>query len=150
MRSIDRWLGLYAESHRNPTNKQIHWLCVPVIVWSVVALLYAIPAPITGLWAWIAGLLAFGYYLALSPRLAVGLSLGMILFAALAHFGVQRLGQSGLAILAGVLFVAAWIGQFIGHEIEGKKPSFFTDLAFLLIGPAWLMAFVYRRLRLSY
>ena len=43
------------------------------------------------------------------------------------------------------VFVGAWIGQFIGHKIEGKKPSFFKDVQFLLIGPAWLMAFIYRR-----
>ena len=43
-----------------------------------------------------------------------------------------------------MVFVLAWIGQFIGHLIEGKRPSFFKDLQFLLIGPAWLMAFVYR------
>jgi uncharacterized membrane protein YGL010W len=43
------------------------------------------------------------------------------------------------------LFVVAWIGQFIGHKIEGKKPSFFKDVQFLLIGPAWLLSKVYRK-----
>jgi uncharacterized membrane protein YGL010W len=49
-----------------------------------------------------------------------------------------------------VIFVAAWIGQFIGHAIEGKRPSFFKDLQFLLIGPLWLLAAAYRRLGLRY
>lgn len=145
MRSIDRWLGLYAESHRNSTNKRIHWICVPLIVWTVVALIYAIPAPYAGLWAWIGALAACAYYVMLSPRLALGLAaalLGLLLFTALL---MQQIGPINLTITAAAVFVLAWIGQFIGHEIEGKKPSFFTDLAFLLIGPAWLMSFVYRK-----
>ena len=55
------------------------------------------------------------------------------------------LWQSCLAI-----FVVAWIGQFIGHAIEGRRPSFFKDLQFLLIGPIWLLAFVYRSIGLRY
>jgi uncharacterized membrane protein YGL010W len=43
------------------------------------------------------------------------------------------------------LFAAAWVGQFKGHQIEGKKPSFLKDLQFLLVGPAWLLHFVYRK-----
>jgi uncharacterized membrane protein YGL010W len=52
--------------------------------------------------------------------------------------------------IAGALFVFAWVFQFAGHEVEGKKPSFFKDLQFLLIGPAWLMHFLFRRLGIPY
>ena len=48
------------------------------------------------------------------------------------------------------LFVVGWIIQFVGHKIEGQKPSFFEDLQFLLIGPLWLLSDVYRRLGISY
>jgi uncharacterized membrane protein YGL010W len=48
------------------------------------------------------------------------------------------------------IFVVAWIGQFIGHHIEGKRPSFFKDVQFLMIGPLWLMAAAYRRAGLRY
>jgi uncharacterized membrane protein YGL010W len=48
------------------------------------------------------------------------------------------------------VFVVAWIGQFIGHKIEGKKPSFFDDVRFLLIGPLFVLSFLYRRLKISY
>jgi uncharacterized membrane protein YGL010W len=48
------------------------------------------------------------------------------------------------------VFVLAWIGQFIGHKIEGKKPSFFDDLRYLLIGPLFVLAVLYRRLRIAY
>jgi uncharacterized membrane protein YGL010W len=48
------------------------------------------------------------------------------------------------------IFVVAWIGQFIGHKIEGKKPSFFDDLRFLLIGPLFVLGFLYRRFHVAY
>ena len=44
------------------------------------------------------------------------------------------------------VFVVAWIAQFVGHKIEGRKPSFLTDLTYLLIGPAWVLAKLYRKL----
>ena len=44
----------------------------------------------------------------------------------------------GIGFYIGI-FVVAWIGQFYGHKVEGKKPSFFKDLQFLLIGPVWCM-----------
>jgi uncharacterized membrane protein YGL010W len=48
------------------------------------------------------------------------------------------------------IFAVAWIGQFIGHAIEGKRPSFLEDLQFLLIGPLWLLAAAYRKIGVSY
>jgi uncharacterized membrane protein YGL010W len=61
----------------------------------------------------------------------------------------RTLGPAQLLWLAAGVFVAAWIAQFVGHHIEGKRPSFFTDLAYLLIGPAWIVAKVMRRLGFS-
>ena len=58
---------------------------------------------------------------------------------------VQRHAPLPLWIICAVLFALAWLGQFIGHAIEGRRPSFFKDLPFLLIGPLWLLADVYRR-----
>ena len=49
-----------------------------------------------------------------------------------------------------VAFVILWIMQFVGHHIEGKKPSFFKDIQFLLIGPAWVIGFIYDRLGIDY
>ena len=54
-----------------------------------------------------------------------------------------------LLIIYIVAFVLAWIAQFIGHEIEGKKPKFIEDIQFLLIGPAWLLSFIYKKLNIS-
>lgn len=150
MRAVDAWLNEYGESHRNATNKLIHWICVPAIVWSVVALIWSIPSPADWLnWAVVTAVAAQLYYIRLSPKLSVGIGAFLLICLGLCLLVEQQLSWP-LWQVALAVFVVAWIGQFIGHRIEGKKPSFFKDLVFLMIGPAWLMAFVYRRLGLSY
>ncbi len=152
MRSAAEWLEDYGTSHRNPTNKLLHWICVPVIVWCVIGLLWSLPFPHALAaaravnWASLAVLAALLYYALLSVPLALGTApvlLGML-------WSVDQLGSSRLTVplwsVCAALFVLAWIGQFIGHALEGKRPSFFKDVQFLLIGPLWLLADFYRRL----
>lgn len=156
MQSVESLLSEYGESHRNAWNKLIHWICVPAIVWTVVALLWSIPFPaalqndvVPVNWATIALILAQIYYFRLSLRLGTGLLLYNILMLWLTAL-VEAASPWPLWQVALAVFIIAWIGQFIGHIIEGKRPSFFKDVQFLLIGPAWLMAFVYRALGISY
>jgi uncharacterized membrane protein YGL010W len=139
-RTIDALFDRYASHHRNPTNKLIHWICVPAITWTVLALLWALH-PLAALA--FAGA-SLGYYLKLSPPLALGMLAVSSTMLAVCTV-VPNLAYTALAI-----FVVAWIGQFIGHKIEGSKPSFFEDLHFLLIGPVWLLSFVYRKLGIRY
>lgn len=147
MRRIEALLEEYGESHQNPTNKAVHWVCVPVIVWCVMGFLYALPAPgLLGGFGWlgVVSVLALIYYVALSRTLAVG----MVIYLALGWAIISGVAGAGLSVwqVSTVVFVLAWGGQFWGHKVEGKKPSFFKDVQFLLIGPAWLLSFVYRRL----
>jgi uncharacterized membrane protein YGL010W len=150
VRPIDALLDEYGESHRNPLNKAIHWVCVPVIVWTVVALIWSIPFPwrmgqgiVPFNWAVLALVAVQVYYFRLSRRLGLGLmlyNLAMLWLTAV----VEANSPWPLWQVAVIVFVLAWIGQFIGHLVEGKRPSFFKDVQFLLIGPAWLLAFLYR------
>ena len=156
MKQLQALLDEYGESHQNATNKTIHWVCVPVIVWTVVALLWSLPfpfdaslGPVPVNWATVTLLLAQVYYFRLSLTLGLGLLVYNVVMIALAVW-VEANSPWPMWQVAAVLFVLAWIGQFIGHRIEGKKPSFFKDLQFLLIGPAWLMSFVYRAAGLRY
>lgn len=152
MRSISTWLNEYGESHQNATNKLIHWICVPLIMFSIVGLIGQIPfpfhAPAWLNWATISILFVLLFYL----RLSFPIFLGFVLIAYLLLWGNYVLDQrtEHTALILVVVFVLAWIGQFIGHKIEGKKPSFFKDLQFLLIGPAWLLSFIYRSLGIKY
>jgi uncharacterized membrane protein YGL010W len=150
MRTIQEWLNEYGESHQNSTNKTIHWICVPLIFFSIVGLLYSIKLPF--FWnkhqlnvAMIITAIAILYYTKLSPSLAIGMFVYCAVCLLLAHF-VEKIGLIPLWQLSIILFVLAWIGQFYGHKVEGKKPSFLKDIQFLLIGPAWLMSFIYKKL----
>jgi uncharacterized membrane protein YGL010W len=149
MRTIENWLSEYGESHQNPTNKLVHWVCVPVIFFCVVGLLYGVKlginlTPTLQLnLAMVVLLATLFYYVRLSPTLAIG----MALFAGVCLVICQMIEASGVPLwqVCLTLFVLAWIGQFWGHKIEGKKPSFLKDVQFLMIGPAWLMSFIYKR-----
>ncbi|MEM8786714.1 MAG: Mpo1-like protein [Pseudomonadota bacterium] len=154
-RLIDRMLAEYGESHQDETNKAVHWVCVPLIAWTVIAALWSLPVPaafsaVPGLnWAVIGVAATLVYYIRMSPSLAAGFVVfaGVCVAAILLH---QAVAPWPLWAFAAVVFVLAWVAQFWGHKIEGKKPSFLKDLQFLLIGPAWLMSFIYRRLGLRY
>ncbi len=141
MRKVDELFERYGESHRNPLNKAIHWVCVPAILWSMLAALWSV-SPTA---AWVGIALAVAFYLWLSFPIA----LGMLVVSAAMVYPLTVLGGDAWFVAAAV-FVVAWIGQFIGHAIEGKKPSFVEDLKFLLVGPAWLLGFVYRKLGIAY
>ena len=155
-RTMQWYLDKYGESHQNATNKLIHWFCVPAIMFSLFGLLYAIPFPggraLFTNWAAVALVLALLYYL----RLSIPMFFGFIVIGGLILLGndaiYNAIGEHAgmLAFISLGIFVVAWVVQFIGHKIEGAKPSFLEDVQFLLIGPAWLLHFIYNRIGLNY
>ena len=155
MRTADQWLAEYAESHTNSFNTVMHWICVPLIVVSLIGLLWSIPIPsaFTKIspalnWGTVFLMASVVYYFIISLSLAFGI-LPFIILVVTAVIWLDSLAPP-LWLSSVVIFVAAWIGQFLGHWAEGKKPSFFKDLQFLMIGPLWLLAKVYRRLGIPY
>lgn len=155
-RPIDRYFANYSGDHQNHANQLIHVICVPAIAWSVIALLWCIPSPGTwsraGFWAALAMFAAWMFYYRASRRLGLGMLVMFVLSGWLTQWLYVLLGPMQLLYLGIGVFVVAWIGQFIGHSkmFEGKRPSFFTDLRYLLIGPAWVLAKLYRKLGWSY
>ncbi len=160
-KQVDIYFDKYAESHQNHKNEIIHWICVPLIVFSLLGLVWSIPFPHLGFLGgyngyinWASFLIAFAvyYYYRLSPILSYfmllvifALSFGVIQLEEWQKSGGPMIWQSCL-----VIFILSWVGQFIGHKIEGKKPSFLDDIRFLLIGPIWLMHFILLRLKIKY
>jgi len=132
----------------------IHVFAVPAIGWSVVALLWCIPVVGTlfrpGLWAALAMFCAWMFYYRASRKLGYGMLVVLVALSWLTRWLYDTLGTQLLLYLAISVFVVAWIAQFAGHMIEGRKPSFLTDLTYLLIGPAWVLAKLYRKLGWSY
>lgn len=155
MRSLQSLFDEYSSHHQNSTNVLIHWICVPAIFFSVIGLLASIPPgelPWIGRVPWaklVIGVALIGFYL---PR-SLTMMLAMAIWSYACLWLAKYLGAHApwpLWAISLVIFAAAWIGQFYGHKIEGKKPSFLKDLTFLLIGPAWLMAKVMKRVGIAY
>ncbi len=157
MKPVQQWIDDYGESHQNSINKAIHWVCVPLIMLSLLALISKVPFIFNQIE--IFSIYSFSLYLNWTTiflfsciifyiRLSYTLSLGMILIAGCMLFLIDiiKIYDSSVWRLSLSIFVVAWIGQFVGHKIEGKKPSFLEDLQFLLIGPAWLLSFIYSKL----
>jgi len=141
MRRVDRLFESYGLYHQDPIDKAIHWICVPLIVWSVLGMVWA-ASPLAACAA-IAAMILF--YLFLS----VPLAFGMLAVVAAMAWTLTLLGDR-LLVVSLVTFAAAWIGQFIGHVIEGRKPAFVDDLRSFLVAPAWLLGDLYRRLGLRF
>lgn len=153
VRPVDRFFDAYSEDHRDATNQRLHVVCVPAIVWSLLALAHCVPlgggAP-SGLLAAVLAVVAVAFWCWLSLPLGIGAGIAMALSfwsVAMLH---EMLGGGGLALVGAVVFVAAWVGQFIGHHIEGRRPSFFTDLVYLMIGPVWVLAKGFRKAAIAY
>ena len=153
-RPIDRWFASYSADHQNPTNQKIHYVAVPLILWTVTALLWCIPVPGTwfqaGFWCALAMFAAWRFYYRASRPLGFGMLAVFIAMAWLNRWLYGEIGGAMLLKVAIAVFVIAWIAQFVGHKIEGKKPSFLTDLVYLLIGPAWILGKSFRAFGLKF
>ena len=153
--TMREWLDAYGASHQNPTNKIIHWICVPLIFLTIVGLLWSIPLPsFFPVFSWLnfATMMLIPvifFYARLSTQLAIGMII-WCLFCFLICFSYESIFTIPIWIPSLIIFFLAWVGQFLGHKIEGVKPSFFEDLQFLMIGPAWLMSFLYDKFRIKY
>lgn len=153
MRTFSQWMDEYGVSHKNPTNQLIHKICVPLIMLTVIGFLKCIPTPeaFSNIsehlnWATIFVGFCLVFYLTLNMMMFIG----MIILTSLMYYICLQLEAQGILLQFSIIvFVVSWIGQFYGHKVEGKKPSFLQDLAFLLIGPLWVLRFLYKKLGMN-
>jgi len=148
MATIHELFSEYAESHQNKTNQLLHWICIPLIYWSLVALViysrFILNLPTS-----IVLTLPILWYYSKSKSITIGM-ITFTLICLIISFFIAKVSTDLLLKSALIIFVLAWIGQFIGHKIEGKKPSFLRDLVFLLVGPAWLLSKIYNKAGFKY
>lgn len=143
MRRVDQLLQHYAQSHQHPQNERVHFVAIPCIMLSLVGLLYA-ASPALALVFLGASLV---YYWRLSKVFLVAM-MGVTFFmlAAIATLSANHI----LLPVCTTVFVVAWIAQFIGHRIEGKKPSFFEDVQYLWVGPLFVLSKLFGKLGLRW
>jgi len=157
MRKIDLLFAEYSESHRNSTNKLIHWICVPLIFWTILGFISMIPSKsicfiyigCISYVSLIAMALVTIFYVRLSVLISIIMVIIMIIMESFA-FGINIRFRENAWIVYLSVFIVTWILQFLGHKIEGKKPSFLKDLQFLLIGPIWLLSFILKKTGIKY
>jgi uncharacterized membrane protein YGL010W len=139
MRTLDDWLAEYSESHRDPVNRRYHRVCVPLILWSVVGFLSLLRLydGVLSSAAMIGSAFALGFYALLGAKPFVQMFL--LLGACIAACASLDRAVERAWIVYAIVFALGWAGQAIGHVHEGKKPSFFKDVQFLLIGPLWIL-----------
>ena len=136
MKPLATWLFEYGEDHKNAVNRKIHRICVPLIFFTVIGLLYQIP--VNGLLADGISALAMGWYAMMGWK-PCAIMLAQWMLARLLTIGLELMFPGAVVWILIGIFVVAWIGQFIGHNYEGRRPSFLTDLKYLLIGPLWVV-----------
>jgi uncharacterized membrane protein YGL010W len=153
MREIERLINHYGESHQNKINIWIHAIAVPAIFFVTIGLIWSIPVPevlveMKVTWAHILAVPTLYYYFKLSGPIGAA----MTLLTLLAFGGITLLVMLEINVwqFCLALFVVMWILQFVGHKVEGKKPSFFEDLRYLLIGPAWWWVHWLKRMNIQY
>jgi uncharacterized membrane protein YGL010W len=136
-RKIDTLLAHYGNSHKNATNELIHFFAIPLIMLSIVGLMYALHP-----WVAYAFMAASMVYYA---RLSTTFLVAMVVWAALLFWLITLMGdqvwQTSL-----IIFIGAWIAQFIGHHLEGKKPSFFEDIQYLWVGPLFVLSKLFKKI----
>ena len=140
-RRIDELLNHYAQSHLHPTNEGIHFAAIPLIMLSLIGLMFCLHP-----------LVAYGFILASMIyylRLSLPFAAAMTVWSAIMLAVVHAMGEQRLYICLAV-FVGAWVMQFIGHKIEGKKPSFFEDVQYLWIGPLFVLQPLMRKFRIAW
>lgn len=157
MRKVDLLFAEYSKSHRNAVNKFIHWICVPLIFCSILGFISLIPSPhfcflhfgCISIISLVAVVLISLFYIRLSLLIAMVMLFIMLLVEHFIYLTNINLGKQSWVIYLSI-FAITWIFQFIGHKIEGKKPSFLKDIQFLLIGPIWLLGFILKKVGIRY
>ena len=155
IRRLDRYLAAYNEHHEKSLNQAIHYVAIPMICWSIFAGLAALPFPAgwefwPGLgWATVGAIVASLYYFTFSKMVGLGAAVSLAIYLLIIAI-VDHAFETPLWLVALSVFALAWVLQFIGHKIEGKKPKFFDDLRYLLIGPIWVLVALYRLFGIRY
>ncbi|SMO34157.1 Uncharacterized membrane protein YGL010W [Chryseobacterium rhizoplanae] len=157
MRKVDLLFAEYSKSHRNATNKLIHWICVPLIFWTILGFASLIPSPhfcasyfrcVSIISLIVIAFITF-FYIRLSLLIAIVMAVIILIMEHFIYLTNISFGKQSWIVYLSV-FVITWIFQLIGHKIEGQKPSFLKDLQFLLIGPIWLLGFILKKTGIRY
>lgn len=151
MSETDRWLSDYGESHADIRNPGIYWLSVPVLVLGTVGMLWSLPVPEAFVrispvinWGSVFLMAAVVYYFVISVSLAIGM-LPFVAGVIAVQLWLEDSSWSLPWVSTGIL-AAAIAGLWLGRLPNGGIRAVLDDIQHMMIGPAWLLANLYRRL----
>ena len=152
------WLERYGRNHQQLTWPFVYWAAVPMVVIGGVGVLWSLPVPaafyeISPLLNWGSAFLmaAVVYYFIISLPLAIGL-LPFVLGVAFVQMWLAQSGYAPMQAASGLL-LAGTIGLWLGHRNTTGLSALrevIEDLQTIMIGPAWLLSLIYRRLRIPF
>ena len=155
MPEIDGWLKHYEDTHQDLTYPVIYWAAVPMVVVGTVGVFWNMPIPdaffeISPLLNWGTAFLmsAAVYYFIISVSLAIGM-LPFVLGVAGIHTWLEQSDFSPLRVSIGLL-AAGIIGLFMGHRNKSSLRPVLQDIQLMMIGPAWLLSVLYRRIGIPF
>lgn len=156
MRKIDLFFAEYRQSHQHQMNKLIHWLCTPLIFWTVLGFISLIPTPTHRLYfeymspaSLVAILLITLFY----ARLSLQISLIMFILMLIMEYAIHMINMGNQKyswIIYLSVFSSALTFQWLGHAIEGKKHSLLKSPRYLLIGSIWFLGFIFKKIGIRY
>jgi uncharacterized membrane protein YGL010W len=141
-KALQAYFADYSSHHQTAGNQACHQVGIPLIVFSLLALLQQVPlfaaSGHTVTLGEVVVVAATLYYLTLD----VALALAMLAFSAVSLYASRSLPWT---VSLGV-FVFGWILQFVGHSVyEKRSPAFLKNFVHLLVGPLWILAKAMRR-----
>ena len=151
MSETESWLERYEVNHRDLTWPWIYWAAVPMVVVGTVGALWSLPVPqefydISPLLNWGSAFLMVTtvYYFIISVSIAIGL-LPFVMSIAFVHMWLPGSGFSAVRVSLGLL-LAGIIGLWLGHRNKRGFGALIEDVQTIMIGPAWLLSVLYKRL----
>ncbi len=149
------WLERYEKNHENLTWPLIYWAAVPMVVVGTVGVLWTLPVPaqfteISPLLNWGSAFLMVSavYYFVISLSLAIGL-LPFVIGVGSIQLWLADSDFTPLRVSSGLL-VGGLIGLWLGHRNERGIRATLEDLQTIMIGPAWLLSVIYRRIGIPF
>ena len=144
MKTLVEEMSVYAAYHRDATNKAIHFIFVPLIVWSAMGLLIQAGSwPLGSLEVTLAHVIAVAlliYYLWLDLPLGIAM---VFLFTFMLVTALQvdaALGSTAWMLFLAV-FAGSWVAQLVGHKaFEHRKPALVDNLWQVFVAPIFVMA----------
>lgn len=154
MTSADTWLEAYGRGPARLDAGILMWVCVPLSIFGLTGLLWSVPVPeifsnaVVLNWGTVFLMATVVYYFIVSINLAFGALPFIVLDVAVVSW-LDSLASPLWPVSAAMLLSAA-AAQLISERLRGRSISVLRDLQYIMLGPLWLLAAIYRRLGIPY